>query len=158
WCAVRGFDSQRTMTVQATLLPDGSIEMAFGTISLGDAVVALGPGRSGDFSPIDLSVPSPPAATGALGERFAASSSIDVVAVAKKFFATHPDRYDQVLIWTDQPLIQDAFAYEITVSNEIGGIGQDIYDQSGDFGSGGQLRSVVVMDWLGKYPDDATAK
>jgi hypothetical protein len=158
WCAVRGFDSQRTTTVQATLLPDGSIEMAFGSITLGDAVVAIGPGRAGDFSPIDLSVPKPATGTGALGERFAASATIDTVAVGKKFFSTHPDRYDQILIWTDQPLIQDAFAYEITVSNEIRGIGQDVYDQSSEFGSGGQLRSVVVMDWLGKYPDNPTSK
>jgi len=158
WCAVRGFDSQRTVTVQATLLPDGSIEMAFGSITLGDAVVALGPGRSGDFSTIDLSVPTPASGTGAIGERFAASNSIDVVAVAKKFFSTHQDRYDQILIWTDQPLIQDAFAYEITVANEIHGIGQDVYNQAADFGSAGQLRSVVVMDWLGKYPDSPTTK
>jgi hypothetical protein len=158
WCAVRGFDSQRTTTVQATLLPDGSIEMSFGAITLGDAVVGLGPGRTGDFSPIDLSVPKPESGTGAIGERFAASATIDTVAVGKKFFSTHPDRYDQILIWTDQPLIQDAFAYEITVSNEIRGIGQDVYDQSSEFGSAGQLRSVVVMDWLGKYPDSATAK
>src|SRR4029077_1247575 len=26
WCSVRGFDSTRTTTVQATLLPDGSVE------------------------------------------------------------------------------------------------------------------------------------
>ena len=158
WCAVRGFDSQRTVTVQSTLLPDGSIDMSFGSITLGDAVVALGPGRTGDFSPIDLSVPKPTSGTGALGERFAASATIDTVAVGKKFFSNHPDHYDQILIWTDQPLIQDAFAYEITVSNEIRGIGQDVYDQSSEFGSGGQLRSVVVMDWLGKYPDNPTTK
>jgi hypothetical protein len=132
--------------------------MAFGSITLGAAVVALGPGRSGDLTPIDLSVPTPASGTGAIGERFAATSSIDVVAVAKKFFSTHPDRYDQVLIWTDQPLIQDAFAYEVTVANEIRGIGQDVYNQAADFGSAGQLRSVVVMDWLGKYPDNPTSK
>jgi hypothetical protein len=159
WCGVRGFDSQRTVTVQTTLLPDGSIEMAFGSITLGDAVVALGPGRSGDFTTIDLSVPKPASGTGAIGERFAASSSIDVVAVAKKFFSSHADQYDQILIWTDQPLIQDAFAYEITVANDISGIGQDLYNQARQFGSsGGHLRSVVVMDWLGKYPDNPTTK
>src|SRR4029079_5719798 len=48
--------------------------------------------------------------------------------------------------------------YEITVANEIHGIGQDVFDQSGDFGSGGQLRSIVVMDWLRKYPNSPTTK
>ena len=55
---------------------------------------------------------------------------IDTFAVAQKFYQTHPDNYDQILLWTDQPLIRDAFAYEITVANEIRGIGQDIFDLS----------------------------
>ena len=40
WCNVRGFDSTRTTTVQATLLPDGSVEMKFGdSINLADSIV-----------------------------------------------------------------------------------------------------------------------
>jgi hypothetical protein len=61
-------------------------------------------------------------------------------------------------LWSDQPLIQDAFAYELTVANEVRGIGQDIYDLSRSLGSAGRLRSLVVMDWLGKYPEDPAAK
>ena len=33
-----------------------------------------------------------------------------------------------------------------------------VYDASRDFGSGGRLRSLAVMDWLGKYPDDPVAE
>ena len=32
WCAVRGFDSTRVVTAQATLLPSGAIEMKYGDI------------------------------------------------------------------------------------------------------------------------------
>ena len=46
----------------------------------------------------------------------------------------------------------------MTIANEVRGIGQDIFDLSTSFGSGGRLRSLVVMDWLGKYPDDPTQK
>ena len=160
WCAVKGFDSAKTVTVQTTLLPDGTIEMKFGdNFTLTDAVVGLSPGRTGEFQPMDLSTTTPASAgTVAMGERFAASSTLDTVATAQKFFTTHPDNYDQLLLWTDQPLIQDSFAYETTVANEIRGIGQDIYDLSNQFGSGGRLRSMVVMDWLGKYPDDPTQR
>jgi hypothetical protein len=160
WCAVRGFDSTRTVTVQATLLPDGTIEMKYGdAITLQDAVVGLSPGRTGNFTTMDLSTTTPASAGSvAMGERFAQAGSIDTVAVAKKFFAAHADNFDQILLWSDQPLIRDAFAYETTVANEIRGIGQDVYDLSRDFGSGGRLRSIVVMDWLGKYPDDPTQK
>ena len=150
WCNVHGFDSTRIATVQTTLLPDGSVEIRLdATTTLGDAIVALSPGHTGDFASVNLSDGSGSGA-GAIGERFTANNSIDTVAVAKKFYATHPDSYDQILLWTDQTLIQDAFAYEITVANEVKGIGQDVYDLSRSFGSAGRLRSLVVMDWLGK--------
>ena len=58
------------------------------------------------------------------------------------------------MIWTDAPLIQDAFAYEMTVANEMRGIGVPVFDAAQDFGSAGRLRSMAVMDWIGKYPED----
>jgi hypothetical protein len=158
WCTVRAFDSTQTVTAQATLLPDGSIEFKYEAVSVTDAVIGLSPGRTGSFSTINLNGPNPSSGTGALGESFAAQSSLDTVAIGKKFFESHPDNYDQILIWTDQRLIRDAFAFEITVANEIRGIAVDLYDLSHDYGSGGRLRSVVVMDFVGKFPDDPNAK
>lgn len=159
WCNVRGFDSQRTTTVQATLLPSGNIEMIFGTITLGEAVVGLSPGHTGTFAAVNLSDAGPTdGGAGAVGERFAEQAQLDVVALAKKFYRTHPDNYDQVVLWSDAPVISDAFAYETTVKNEVRGIGVDTYDIAGDFGSAGRLRSIVVMDWLGKYPDNPLSR
>ena len=158
WCSVRAFDSTRSVTVQATLLPDGSVEMKYSdAINIGDAVVGISPGHTADVTLLDLSNGNG-SSSAAIAERFAQANSIDTFAVAKKFYSTHPDSYDQILLWTDQRLIRDAFAYEVTVANEVRGIGQDIYDLSRSLGSGGRLRSLVVMDWLGKYPDDPTSK
>lgn len=158
WCNVRGFESSQTTTVQATLLPDGSVEMKFGdSISLGDAIVGISPGRTGKFNPADLSAQSSssPDSGTALGERFSAGSQLDLVAVAQKFYRSHADVYDQLVIWTDTPLLgRTGFAQETTVANEIRGIGLDIFDISRDFGSGGRLRSMANMDTLGKYPDN----
>ena len=160
WCNVRGFDTTRTVTLQASLLPNGNIEMIYGaSINVGDAIVALSPGRTGIFKPVNLSDAGPTdGGNGAVGERFAQNAQLDVVALTEKFYASHPDNYDQLVLWTDAPVVSDAFAYETTVKNEIRGIGVDSYDLSPDFGSGGRLRSVVVMDWLGKYPDNPTQK
>ena len=160
WCSVRGFDSTRTITTQLSLLPDGSIEFIYGNNSpaLGDAVVGVSPGRTGDFTPVNLSDPGPNGGSAAVGERFAASAQLDTVALMLKFYKTHPDNYDQVLIWTDAPLIQDAFAYETTIANEVQGLGLPIFDAARDFGSDGRLRSIAVMDWLGKYPEDPRQK
>ena len=153
WCGVRGFDSTRTTNAQLTLLPDGSIEMKFGTVTLPEAIVGLSPGRTGEFVPVDLSANGPTAGGGgAVGERFAEQAQLDTVEVARKFYQSHPDSYDQLVIWTDTTVVDDAFAYEVTVANEIRGIGLSQFDASSDFGSAGRLRSYTMMDWIGKYP------
>jgi hypothetical protein len=156
WCNVRGFDLPQTATVQTTLLPNGTIEIKYGaTMTLNDAVVGLSPGHTGEFRPVDLTASGTIAGgAAAVGERFATNADLDFVNVAKKFYQTHPDSYDQLVIWTDSRLTFDAFAFEATVANEVRGIGQDIYDTSRDFGSSGVLRSYVMMDILSKYPDD----
>jgi hypothetical protein len=155
WCGVRGFDSTRTANVQVTLLPDGTIEMRFATVTLTDAVVGLSPGRTGDFMPLDLSQNGPlPGGSGAVGERFADQPQIDAVEVARRFYQSHPDTYDQLIMWTDTSVVDDAFAYEVTVANQIRGLGVSQFDASADFGSAGRLSSYAVMDAITKYPDD----
>src|SRR6185369_15228464 len=102
WCGVRAFDSTRSTTVQATLLPDGSVEMKFSdAINIGDAIVGISPGHTSDVALLDLTAGTG-SGGGAIAERFAQASSIDTFAVARKFYATHPDNYDQILLWTDQ--------------------------------------------------------
>ena len=159
WCAVRGFDSALSVTAQVTLLPDGTIEFKYEGLNLGTGIVGLSPGHTGDFTPVNLSDAGPTGGGGgALGERFARQAEVDTVALTQKFYRTHPDNYDQLVVWSDQTLISGAFAYEFTIANEVRGIGVDTFDVSHDFGSGGQLRSFVMMDWIGKYPEDPSAK
>jgi hypothetical protein len=155
WCGVRGFDSTLTTNAQVTLLPNNTIEMKFGEVSLTDAVIGVSPGRTGDFTPVDLSDSGTTrGGGGAVGERFANEPQLDTVELGRKFYRTHSDTYDQLVIWTDRSLLDDAFAYETTVANEVRGIGLSVFDASRDFGSGGSLRSFTVMDFIGKYPED----
>lgn len=160
WCGVRAFGSGNRATVQVTLLPDGSFEEKFAdNTTIGDAVVGASPGRTGSFVPLDLSAENPGnGGPAALGERFATDLELDLVGVAKKFYQTHQDLYDQLVIWTDRKVTRGSFAFEITVANEIRGIGIDIYDTAREFGSGGRLRSMVLMDLLSKYPSDPSQK
>ena len=159
WCGVRGYGVNQTVTVQSTLLPDGSVEIKFGpTVTLGDAIVGTSPGHTKDFTAVTLSSGTG-SGSGALGERFASAASIDTVAVGQRFYATHPDNFDQLVVWSDQSLVQDAFSYEINVANEIQGIGQGPpFDESNSYGSGGALRSFVFMNQLSQFPDDPTQK
>src|SRR5262249_23083656 len=64
WCSVRGFDSNFSVTAQATLLPTGVIEMKYADFNLGDAVVGLSPGHTGDFRAVNLSDAGPTAGGG----------------------------------------------------------------------------------------------
>ena len=161
WCAVPGFDSQTSLvTVQASLLPDGRVEMTFDRdITFGRVIVGLSPGRTATLEAVDLTDAGPaPGGAGAIGERFSARAEIDVVAAAAKFAASHPDAYDQLVVWTDRPgLLEDAFAYEIGVANDIRGIGLPVHDSSAALGTD-ELSSIVVMGWLGKYSEDKSKK
>ena len=156
WCGVRGFESALAATVQTTMLPDGTVDVKIaGATSLTDAIIALSPGHTGVFAPVDLSADGPtPGGGGAVGERFSEAGQLDTVAVGRRFLQTHPDAFDQLVMWTDTRLLTTSFAYESTVKNDVRGIGLDVFDVAREFGSAGTLRSVVVMDSLTKYPDD----
>ncbi len=162
WCKVPGYGSTSTLTAQVTIWPDGHIDSLIdpGT-TLTDAVVGISPGNTTTFSPVNLASATSSTVsggTGAFGERYSAKDEIDLVALSQKFYGSHPDGYDQLLVWTDRNLVYDAFAYEMTVANEIQGIGVDLYDLSKSYGSAGGLRSVVMMDDIHKYPADPTVK
>jgi hypothetical protein len=160
WCSVRGFDSTKAVTTQTSLLPDGSVEVKFGSVSLDDGIVALSPGATTGFAPVDLHASGPTAGgAAALGERFAAAAELDLVATARTFYQGHSDSYDQLVFWTDTGVVtSDTFAFETTIANAIQGIGTDTFDGSADLGSGGQLSSLVLMDNLAKYPADPTSR
>jgi hypothetical protein len=156
WCNVPGFDDPAMVTAQAIIARDGRIDIKVAsTTTRQDAIVGMSPGQTNVYKPVDLTASSSGAidgGTGAVGERFAASDDVDLVTLAQRFYETHPDSYDQLLVWTDRRIVTDAFAYEITVANQITGIGVDTYDESRTFGSAGRLSSMVMMDSITKYP------
>jgi hypothetical protein len=166
WCGVRVFDSTLQVTLQTSLLPDGSVEMKYADSSrwtATDGIVGVSPGHTGTFQPVDLTTATTTApvagGSGAAGERFAQRGSLELVSVARKFYQTHPDAYDQLVVWTDTRLTDgNTFSFEVTVANDIQGIGVDVFDTTRDFGSAGRLRSMVQMDDISKFPADPTTK
>ena len=157
WCAVPEYGRMSTATVQVTLVRDGTIEMQISRRTTArSAIVGASPGATEAFAPADLSAAETVrGGAGAVGEQFTERSSVDVVAASQRFLRTHPDRFDNLVFFTDtQLLTQDAFAYESLVKNRISGINQSVIDYSSEYGSAGQLESICYMDALSKYPDD----
>src|SRR4030095_14336020 len=68
------------------------------------------------------------------------------------------DQYDSLVMFTDTSLVSDAFAYEVSVANNIEGLNLPVFDHSAEYGTTGQLQSIVNMDALAKYPDDPFQK
>jgi hypothetical protein len=92
---------------------------------------------------------------GALAESFRDRDGLDTLAVSRKFYATHRDDYQQLVIYTSRRLVPaGTFSFEQTVHNTDAGIGVPQDDFSRDYGSAGRLESFVTMDQIGKYPDD----
>jgi len=159
WCAVPGFELAETVTAQVVVQSSGAIEFRFGTTDLGNGIVALSPGATQSFTPVNLNRAEPASGDpGAIGERFSRMQSLDLVAASRRFYETHADAFDQLVFWTDSPVIEDAFAFETTVQNAITGIGQEVFDAAPILGSAGVLQSVVNMDRVSKYGDTPSAK
>jgi len=133
---VRGsrFDDPVKVTAQAVIARDGRIDVKVASATTRkDAIVGMSPGRTNVFTPVDLTTSTSGdvgGGAGAVGERFAASDDLDLVALAGGSMRPTPDSYDQLVVWSDRRLVTDAFAYEITVANEIDGVGIDIFDSS----------------------------
>jgi len=155
WCGVPEFESSRVANAQVTLFPSGAIEIQVSSrTTIRDAIVAVAPGHTETFTPVDLSAAGGSSGTGAIGERFTNDAELDTIATLQRFFATHADDFDNVTIFTDTSAISDSFAYELTVSNAIEGLSLETFDAARQWGSTGRLQNLVVMDALSKYPDD----
>jgi hypothetical protein len=160
WCGVREYNSSRVGTVQVTLLPNDVIEMQVSNgTTIRDAIVGVSPGQTTEFTAVDLTADGPIAGAGsAVGERFATASDLDIVNTARRFLATNPDEYDNLVIFTDVQLLKEAFAYEVSVANSLQGLNLPVFDDSKEYGSSGHLQSLCNMDALAKYPDDPRKK
>ena len=112
WCGVRVFDSPRQVTVQTSFFPDGTIEMKYAgssTLTAVDGIAAVSPGRTETFLPVDLSTSATrtiSGGSGAVGERFSLRPDLDLVALSRKFYRTHGDRFDQLVVWTDEIMVK----------------------------------------------------
>ena len=143
-----------------TLWADGRIDFTYGrdvNRGIEEGVVGIAPGRAeGAVTLVDFST-SGVSGSGALAETFRVDDTVDLVAIARKLYRTHGDEYQQLVVFTNRPvggLRQGYFAFELNIRNTDEGVGLGVVDHSAEFGSAGRLESFVMMESIGKYPDD----
>jgi len=166
WVGVPLWGAPQKQTFQAVLFAGGAMEFIYAGIEGQSAVVGISPGNV-DGPPTLLrladqqgSTPAP----GALAEVFSQFTGFSTAAVARRFYATHEDAYDYLMVWTNFSIdLGLAFAYELNISNQITGIGPlggvlgATFDFSQDFASKGRLQSLLQMADLRRLPDDPRA-
>ncbi len=72
--------------------------------------------------------------------------------VATRFYATHPDQYDFLIVFTTFEFpTPGALAFYNGLRNDTQGIGQPIFDDSAYFGSAGKLQGYIDMAAMSRY-------
>jgi hypothetical protein len=69
-------------------------------------------------------------------------------ALVKEIYGTFRDEFDFIFLVLNEPKTPSNLGYVgelITVSNQVSGIGQTIFDRSADYGSAGKLKSVMAI-------------
>ncbi|WP_386065400.1 CARDB domain-containing protein [Tahibacter sp. UC22_41] len=68
------------------------------------------------------------------------------MAVARRFYETHPDRYDFLVVFTTFEFeMGDARAFHNLIRNDTQGIGRPIFDMGQHFGSAAKLQGYIDM-------------
>jgi hypothetical protein len=153
WRDVPGAGQINRNSFQAVLYPNGTIDVLYGPIETREGVVGVSPGGVFEVTAAELARGEPRGSTGALAEVFSESEKVDLVAVARRFYRSHPDIFEQLIVYTTRPLnpVPGTLAFELNVKNEILGIGLPVEDRAADYGSSGALRSLVHMDAIDPY-------
>lgn len=150
----------RPQTFQIRLFPDGRIEFSYGRVDSRTAVVGIAPGEV--RGPSDFVVFRDGGTrdhAGAIVERFSDNEEIDMVFAAQKFYETHGDAYDYLIVYNSLGIPADfgAVAYEVTVRNFREGYGDPPVDFGRSYGSPRRLQAVINMGPLSQYPADPQA-
>jgi uncharacterized protein (TIGR03437 family) len=145
----------RKQTFQVRLYPDGSIEFAYAGVTPGSAVTGIAPGglRGATVLPDFRNDPSG-SYTAAVAERFGSDLEVDVITVAQKFYASHEDSYDYLVIYNseDIPAGPSYVALTDVVRSKGTGYGYDIADNGIEYGSTSRLQAVINMGPISQYP------
>jgi hypothetical protein len=157
WNRIREYGRVREGSFQIALFPDGSFELTYGSANVSQGIVGWTGGRDAQaINIVDLGTVSG-TLSGPQAERFAQlnQSEIDITALTKKFYETHGDDYEQLVMFANFPYDLDgAFAFELNIKNDVQGINLGIFDDSAQYGSQGRLESYLSMNQLAEYPDN----
>lgn len=156
WLEVPELGTTAVNTFQVTLFSTGRITFAYGDrVEAATAIVGVAPFQEEVLELLDYTAELPfrPQRT-AIGERFSNEPEIDEVAAVQQFAEHFADVYTTVFIWLDFPAVTPGFAFELTLRQNVRGIGEDPFDIRYLIPGTHRLTSLVEMGDLARFPDD----
>lgn len=154
------FGFGNTQTFQLRLYPDGHIDLTYDGVNTSGAVVGISPGSLlGTSTVLSFSGGSGAEFSSTVAERFGGTNEIDIETAAQKFYRTHEDAYDYLVIYNNLgiPASRTAVAFEQSVRSLGTGYGKETFDDSSETGSAGRLQALLNMGPLSQYPSDPAA-
>lgn len=148
-------------TFQLTLHADGRIVFAYTAMAPFEGVVGLSPGQlRGETQVVSFLEAADQSYDATVAERFGTTDGIDIVRVAQRYYETHEDSVDYIVIFNTAGIAASsgALAYETTVRSYRDGIGDTAVDNGAAYGSGYRLQAVLNMGPLRQYPRDPYAR
>ena len=123
WVAVplyQDFGFGQSQTFQIRLYPDGRIEFAYGSVNVDAAVVGISPGGAmGASSLVSFATSVSSEYSSTVAERFGRTQEVDLATAAQKFYQTHDDSYDYLVVYNNLAIgaCSGAVACEFTLRN-----------------------------------------
>ena len=166
WNRVPAYGTSQLNTFQVILFANGSFLVTYNgiasTLAVGNPIVTgFNPGGSAPLDAISFSsdVPHLGGANAVYEEYFSYSSPVvNEVALFKRFYARFPDQFFQLIYFTNFVQSMSGFANEVTIKNDVVGLGQPTFDYSQKYGSKGALESRCNMNRLSVWNDDPYAR
>ena len=149
------FGSGRPQTFQLRLTPDGKIALAWDGVNIADGVVGISPGDSPGRPLLASFLQNTAGAHNAMiAERFGDAQALDLVAAARRFYATHDDAYDYLAFFNANGVQPGSgvLAFETSVRTNRLGIGDTPVDVGRQYGSANRLQAVLNMGPVTNYP------
>ena len=171
WFNVDGFTESRyagVITMQTVLHNTGVIDIVFKESDIRIGIVGLSPGGLDDAFQVNLvdysdDVPIE-GGTGAVAEVFVDLPTVNLQNLAREFYRTHNDNYDSLILFTNFESNLDlvgVLAFAVSTQNDVLGIGNPNraeifpqFDDNANYGSAGNLRTILAMKNLKVWEDD----
>jgi uncharacterized protein (TIGR03437 family) len=145
-------------TFQVRLYPDGRVEFSYSGATPTSAIVGIAPGNlKGSTTLVDFRNDPSGDYSAAVAERFGDTVTVDIVTLAQKFYRTHEDSYDYLVVYNNESipaLNGGTVAYENTVRSSGTGYGVSVFDTGTQYGSPTRLQAMINMGPLSQYPAD----